>query len=245
VACCLAVAFAPLDLRRRARAELLDLHAWLLTVVPGVSAEAAVASDSNRVRLLETEVTRLRRALLEAGSASELVQQAPDVRLIPAEVLPLAGGADVLRRVALARGERDGVRPGQPVLADGVLVGRVANVTPATCEVLLVTDPEFRIRAALARPEGEVEGLLVGDGSALLRFEPALLNDAELAPRPEVGETVASSRASILCGVPAVIGAVESVERPPGAGQALGRVRPGFDPTRLDRVVVVQAGKAS
>ena len=56
---------------------------------------------------------------------------------------------------------------------------------------------------------------------------------------------MAASRASILCGVPALIGAVEVVERPPGAGQALGRVRPAFDPTRLEQVVIVQSGGAS
>ena len=169
VAACLGVAFAPIDLRRRARAGLLDAHVRLAALVPG-GAPAAAAPLGNRARLLEAEVTRLRRALLQAGSASSLVASAPKAKLIPAEVLPITGAAGVLWRVAIDRGEQDGVRVGLPVLSDGVLVGRVASVTAATSEVLLLADPAFRVRASIARPDGDVEGLLLGTGAATLRL---------------------------------------------------------------------------
>ncbi len=242
VALCLGLAFLPLKVRRAARGALLDAHAWLAALVPGPETDGADAEPSDAERLLAAEVTRLRRALVQAGGASDLVQQNPDVRLIPADVLPLKGGVDVVQRVALSRGRVDGVSPGLPVVANGTLVGRVATVTESTCEVLLITDPTFKIRATLARPDGEVEGLLVGDGSDRLRFEPIVLDETARGPVLAVGETVVSSRASVLCGVGAVLGVVERVVRPPGAGTDQAIVRPTRNLDRLDRVVIVRFG---
>ena len=87
----------------------------------------------------------------------------------------MAGSSGALRRVALARGRNDGVEPGQVVLADRVLVGRVATVTASTCEVLLATDPSFRIRATVSRDDQDVDPT---DGhtpeSGVLRYIPFL-----------------------------------------------------------------------
>lgn len=240
VAGCLALAFAPLPGKRRARALALELHRKVARAVPLAGGSAAVGAPTERERLLAAEVVRLKRALLEANSSSELVRGRAPVELIPAEVLPLAGGADALHRVALARGRRDGVEVGLPVIAGDSLVGRVAQVAVGTCEVVLVTDPSFRVRASIARAEGEVEGLLRGDGSETLAFEPVLLKPDAPLPAPRVGEAVTASRASRLCGIPAVLGVVERVERPPGLGLVQGRVRPLRALLDLERVVVVK-----
>ncbi len=239
---CLGLAFLPLSLRRKARGVLLDLHAKLASLMPGAPTSGATQVVDDRTRLLEVEVTRLKRALVEARAASGLIEGKPELRLIPAEVLPLRGGADVVQRVALARGSNDGVRPGLPVLADGALVGRVANVTATTCEVLLATDPTFKIRATITRENGEVEGLVLGDGSDLLRFEPVVMNEAERGPVLKAGEIVISSRASVLCGVTAILGVVESIERPPGAGVDHALIRPTRDLGGLERVIIVRTG---
>ncbi|MGE0711279.1 MAG: rod shape-determining protein MreC [Planctomycetota bacterium] len=238
---CLGLALLPLGVRQRAREALLDLHGALQTRLSGAPPEHLAADPTNhQVALLQAELLHLRRALQVANTAQQLVAEDASVRLIPAEVLPLAGAEEpLLHRVALARGRRDGVRPGMPVLAEGVLVGRVSQVAEATCEVHLVTDPAFRLRAAIPRPEGDVEGLLRGDGRRLY-FEPALLDETRPAPEPRPGERVLCSRASVLCGLPALIGVVGAERRLPGATLQGADVTPARDLEGVRRVVIVQ-----
>jgi len=239
VAVCLGLAFLPTDVRKKARSRLLDAHAAVALRL--ADSAPVVSSTSSRVLLLQAEVRQLSRALTQAGAASELVADDAKVRLIPADVIPLSSTAGFLQRVALARGTVDGAEEGLPVLADGVLVGRVATVTRSTCEVLLVTDPTFRVRATLSRDGNDVEGMLTGDGSETLAFEPVILDDTQAGPTLRVGETVLASRASVLCGVPALLGVIKTIERRAGDTQPRARVQPGCDLTTLERVVIVRS----
>jgi len=238
---CLGLACTPLSLRAKARELLLEGHGRLHSLLLEDLDEAQGAgAQGNELALLEAEVRELQRALREANAAQELVARDPGVELIPAEVLPLAGNADLVHRVALARGARDGVRPGLPVLSEGVLVGRVASVAPSTCEVRLVTDPRFRIRVTVAQGKRNVEGLLSGDGGSVLNLRPAVLDERAAAPDLRRGASVLTSRASLLCGVPALVGVIEGTSRPPGSPQDHAQVRPACDLTRLRRVVIVR-----
>lgn len=239
VAICVGLGCMPTDVRTKARSRLLDAHAAL--AVRFGDAAAVASTSSSKVLLLQAEVRQLSRALAQAGAASELVADDSKVKLIPADVIPLSSTAGFLQRIALARGSVDGVSEGLPVLADGVLVGRVATVTRSTCEVLLVTDPTFRVRATLSRDGHDVEGMLTGDGSATLVFEPVILDDTQAGPTLRAGETVIASRASVLCGVPALLGVIATVERRAGDAQPRARVLPGVDLTTLERVVIVRS----
>jgi hypothetical protein len=242
VGACLLLPALPAAVRDRARERLLGLHARLARLAGERDVADAAGSDpsDDRVRLLDAEVARLRRALLEAGAVRELAEAGPRVRLIPAEAMPLGAGRELTHRVALGRGRQDGVLAGHPVLAGDALVGLVAAASEGTCEVRLVTDPSFRIRATLPRAAGDVEGMLQGDGTGLLSFQPALLDPTAPAPVPQVGETILSSRASLLCGVPAVLGVVVEVVRVPGSTAPQARVRPTVDLDRLSSVVIVR-----
>ena len=61
-------------------------------------------------------------------------------------------------------------RTGQPaVTGDGVLVGKVAAVTPLSATVMLLTDPRSRLAVALLDAEGTI-GLLEGDRGTSLRI---------------------------------------------------------------------------
>lgn len=251
---CLAVAFSPLDLRTGARGLLLDGHArlhGLLSSLDENAGRAVVAqadpssAGSRRLALLQAEVLHLRKALEDAKTARKAVRLDANVRLIPADVLPLAGPSDLRHRIALARGSLDGVKRGQPVLADGVLVGRVAQVTQTTCEVRLVTDPKFTIRATIPRDGLSVEGLLVGRGSGTLAFQPALLNETAAVPLPKPGEAVLCSRASVLCGVPALLGVVTEIGKRPGASLPEARIQPACDLSSLRQVVILRGSTAS
>lgn len=243
VGACLLLPALPAAMRDRARERLLDLHARLARLGGERDAPDVVCDPSDdRARLQDAEIASLRRALLEAGAVRELADAGPRVRLIPAEAMPLGAGRELTHRVVLGRGRQDGVLLGHPVLAGDALVGMVAATSEGTCEVRLVSDPGFRIRATLPRAGGDVEGLLQGDGSGLLTFQPAILDPTAPAPVPQVGETILTSRASLLCGMPAVLGVVVEVVRVPGSTVPQARVRPTVDLDRLSSVAIVRPG---
>lgn len=110
---------------------------------------------------LETEVARLR-ALLDFVPPIACRWQA-------APVLSRGGTSAVWQSVRLAKGSRHGVRKGDPVVVPDGVVGRVTEVSPHTCEVMLVTDPNSRVACELETPGegvGIVRGILYGGGSS-------------------------------------------------------------------------------
>jgi rod shape-determining protein MreC len=135
--------------------------------VSHASRNAMLERDVARLRVaaaeaeaLETEVLRLR-ALLDFSSP------APG-RWTAAPVLSRGGTAAVWQSVRLAKGSLQGVRKGDPVMVPDGVVGRVSDVSPHTCEVMLVTDPNSRVACELETPGegvGVVRGILYGGGS--------------------------------------------------------------------------------
>jgi rod shape-determining protein MreC len=51
------------------------------------------------------------------------------------------------QQVAVNAGSGDGVKPGDPVLADGALVGKVSQVSGSSSEVVLITDHTVSVAA--------------------------------------------------------------------------------------------------
>ncbi|MBI3725255.1 hypothetical protein HY251_15090 [bacterium] len=246
VLACLLVAALPERMRERIRGAALDLVSRASPGEPGGCEEASPTDReralANRIALLETEQESLARDLEKAGAAREIAASA-DLRLIPAEAFPLAGAADPVKRLVLGRGQRDGVRAGAPVLEGNALVGLTGLVTRDRSEVRLVTDPTFRLRATDAR--ARQDGLVYGTGGPLLAFVPApsLVDEPEKAPRK--GDVLLASRASTLCGLPAVLGTIVLVERAHGEGFLRAQVAPAVDLARLERVVVVRQNDES
>ncbi len=70
------------------------------------------------------------------------------------------------RTLRIDLGERDGVRPNQPVVTPEGLVGRVGAVGRTTSEVVLVGDPKCRVSVCV-RETGEV-GVLSASSSGVL-----------------------------------------------------------------------------
>jgi len=66
-----------------------------------------------------------------------------------------------------------------------------------------------------------------------------MIDERSLPPVPAVGETVTCSRASVLCGVPALLGVVEAIERRPGTVLTGARIRPACELSGVRRVVIV------
>jgi rod shape-determining protein MreC len=116
---------------------------------------AGLTAENSRLRQTEEENRRLR-ALLNSLPAHG------DYRTLVARVVR----RDIntwWNRLVLRRGEKDGVRLGSPVVAGNSVVGRVTRVHRHTCEVQLVSDPDFR---ASVNVEGSNEYTAVYQGLA-------------------------------------------------------------------------------
>jgi rod shape-determining protein MreC len=237
---CVAVALSPERARDWARGKVLDFSAGRSTSDPAVAAEGPATDGERRLKneiaLLRQKVADQERALDEAQVANVLTTDRDDLRLFPAEAFPLAGPQDLVRRLILGRGERDGIRKGAPVVAGSALVGTILQTTRERSEVRLVTDPCFRLRV-LAHRLG-IEGILAGTGGPWLVFVPAPTGD-DRAKELRAGDELLVSRASTLCSVPAVVGIVRDVERPAGEAGFQAVVVPAVSIGRLTRVEVI------
>ena len=137
-----------------------------------VAALSVLRSDIDR---LTTENARLRRAL---GYAARM----PETWLA-AGVLSRGGGAAGARHsVRVDKGSLAGVRPGDVVVVPEGLVGQVADVTPHTADVLLITDPSLKVACEMeAGTQGRSFGILSGGDEDSLRIRH-LGNAGSLTP---------------------------------------------------------------
>ena len=122
--------------------------------------DEAVASAS-RVESLEREITELQ-AVLDLRST---------IRFSSVAVQVVARDFEIGRRlVVIDRGARDGIQVGDVVIGAGnTLAGRVIEVSDASAQVRLTSDPEFSVTAEIAST-GAI-GLIKGRGANPLAFE--------------------------------------------------------------------------
>ena len=133
----------------------------------GTSAAAerdALAAEVERLRAAQLETDRLRAE--NEGLRRALGLVAEDPRLVCAEVLSRGGASGWRDEIRVARGSRDGVAPGQPVVATAGLVGRVISVTERTADILLLSDANSRLSCVVETPAGALRGVAQGGGIA-------------------------------------------------------------------------------
>ncbi|MFM8403197.1 MAG: rod shape-determining protein MreC [Candidatus Limnocylindrus sp.] len=139
-------------------ADVQELRARLALTI--AERDEAVASAS-RVASLEREITELQ-AVLDLRST---------IRFSSVAVQVVARDFDIGRRlVVIDRGARDGIQVGDVVIGAGyTLAGRVIEVSDASAQVRLMSDPEFSVTAEIAST-GAI-GLIKGRGANPLAFE--------------------------------------------------------------------------
>ena len=150
-----------------ARAVPAFLSRVSAAVSGGASAAAerdALAAEVERLRASQLETDRLRAENDGLRRALGLVSEDP--RLVCAEVLSRGGSTGWRDEIRVARGSRDGVAPGQPVLAAAGLVGRVLSVTERTADILLLSDANSRLACVVETPAGALRGVAQGGGIA-------------------------------------------------------------------------------
>ena len=166
------------DVAREALYPYANACLWFERTV-GVRAQALFSRAHHAARnaMLERDVARLR---IEAAETEALEAEVARLRGIlefspPAQgqwlaapVISRGGTSAVWQSVRLGKGSLHGVLKGAPVVVPEGVVGRVTDVSPHTCEVLLITDPNSRVACELESPGegvGVVRGILYGGGS--------------------------------------------------------------------------------
>jgi len=210
----------------------------------GTFARGAAASVANAPRLAEQnaelrEKDRLLR--IENARLREALAAAPDARAIAALAEQTGAGTlativgydpeSVSRSVTIDRGSLAGIAPGDGVMSDGGVVGRVVAVAPLSSTVLLVTDGASKVPAVVER--GRWWGIATGTNTAI-RLE-YVSQDAKL----KLGDIVVTGEGrSFHAGLE--IGRITSVDHPDGALYQTAIVTPSVAFGRLAHVLVLR-----
>lgn len=172
-----------------------------------------LGASRERLDTLEAQNAELRARLAELEEARQenerlraLVEFAEERKLAKL-------GAQVIRRpvsiwegvIQLDRGSKDGVEPGMPVIAADGLVGQVADVSPDSCTVRLITDQQSGVAAMIqsSRATGVLRGSVSGELS---------LDFVDRAVLPVKGDVVITSGLGGVYPSGIVVGDVTVVE---------------------------------
>ena len=118
------------------------------------SAHAASEQYKNQVGLLERQIAELRKLAKMAQTSENKKHGADVIGYFPAQ-----------HRIMLDLGSRNGVKPGDPVVSPGGLVGQVVEVSPVSCFANLVTHLDFSVGARVVRPQSQEVGIAHGQNS--------------------------------------------------------------------------------
>jgi rod shape-determining protein MreC len=233
------------------RTVWVRVHA-LLSHASHASRNAMLERDVERLKIVASETEALE---AEVAHLRSLLEFSPPVacRWLAAPVLSRGGTSGVWQSVRLAKGSAHGVRKGDPVVVSEGVVGRVIDVSPHTCEVMLITDPNSRVACELETPGegvGLVRGVLYGGGERpaadpklklLYVVDPLrlryLAREFEPAPRTRV---VTSGLAQTFPKGLTVGYLLESRLEPNGLSREA-TVMPAVDVTALDEVFILSA----
>ncbi|MBI2931005.1 MAG: rod shape-determining protein MreC [Planctomycetes bacterium] len=147
----LALVFVPL------RSTAWGLCGLVQRAAPDASADVLEKErDYFRVQAQEMHVKLSEaRARLDELSGLRGVLPDPRLRLLPAAVIVGADGSVWRRTIAVARGSAHGVQPGQLVLWERHVLGRVVETGPWSCRVQLLSDPAFKVGAVIVPRQHE------------------------------------------------------------------------------------------
>ena len=207
----------------------------LLPRLPGLAGDNAAL----RAELVQrqVEVSQLREALRRSEQGQALLDLVPSHQGLTASVI----GRSTLptqQTVLLDRGERDGLSLETVIVdADG-LIGRVVELHPASCLVLLLTDSESRVAGLVER--SRETGLLVGKGWGQCAFI-YLDADADI----HEGDRVVTAGLGGPFPKGLLLGTVVRVTRDELTGSAMALIDPAARLSRLEEVLCVLSSSTS
>lgn len=134
--------------------------------------------------------------------------------------------------LVIDRGSDDGVEPGQPVVNELGVVGKITEVSASKAKVILLTDPQFSaaIMVQRTRESGVISGTLTGQ--CRLKF---IKEDADI----RIGDQVITSRLSIEFPERLMVGEVIEVRDELKGNQKEYIVEPSVALSQLEEVLVI------
>jgi len=139
-------------------------------------------AELNKLGDVEIENLRLRRALN--------FHQSQALAMIPCDVISrnISGWWNAVR---IGKGRSDGIEENHAVISPDGLVGKTIEVSKHTSEVLLVSDPSFRVSAKIERANSF--GLLRGEGANLKGQPMARIDFIDKDAEIRIGDDVVTS----------------------------------------------------
>jgi len=177
----------------------------------------------------EREIAKLRESLRQALQEQAIRQVVSATNGVTADVI----GRSLIptqHTVVLDRGERHGLSLDSVIMDAHGVIGRVAELQPVTCLVMLLTDPDSRIAGLVER--SREAGLLVGSGAGQCSFV-YLDADADIQAGDRI--VTAGLGGPFSKGLP--LGTVTRVFRDEQAGTTSASVLPAARPGRLEHVL--------
>jgi rod shape-determining protein MreC len=190
-----------------------------------------LATENDR---LTVENAQLREELNKASIFEKLLKYEranADLQYLPADVI----GRDTnpnLHTIRLNKGIDHGVDHGMPVVTERGLVGRVTDVGPNWCEVLLLIDNASSVRARLR--ESRAEGVVTGKDQNSLLMD-YITQGITVSP----GEVVLTSGMGGTFPAGLIIGQVTTVRQSDEALFQQADVRPSVDFDQLEVVLII------
>jgi rod shape-determining protein MreC len=186
-----------------------------------------------RVAELEEENLQYREALVTSGLLEHIAQMREDFEspMLPSQVV----GLDVspwFRAVLIDRGERHGIRAGQPVITQDGVVGLVTAASNSAAKTMLLLDRQSAVDGVVQRTR--VRGTVRGRGTDRLAFE-FKVREADVRR----GDVIISSGLDGVYPSGLRIGEVEEVQDAGGRLLQTAIVKPGVDFARLEQVFVM------
>lgn len=181
-----------------------------LAAIRDAAAGRAIGSPEE-IETLRAENARLHAIMAENEALKDAIDYRDrfNDRTVAARVVSRTS-LDLFHGLVVDRGSDDGLRVGQPAISgDGVIVGKIARVTPRTATVMLLTETRSRLAVALLDEPGSL-GVIEGDrGSSMtINLIPA---GATVSP----GDLIVTSglEPGIRRGL--LVGTVEKISREP------------------------------
>jgi rod shape-determining protein MreC len=168
------------------------------------------SSGEQDALLTNARVQELQQRLLELESQNQQLKATLGAASTPSQpgiTAPVIGrSADHWwQHLVLGRGQQDGIRKSDIVMAPGGVVGRIIEVTGHTSRVLLLSDPASNVGVTISR--SRYMGYVRGQAS-----NRVVMEFFDKVPDVRVGDTVTTSSLSRLFAPGLPIGVVESVD---------------------------------
>lgn len=181
---------------------------------------------------LQTQALQLTAENAQLRRLLELKENIP-VKSLAVEILYIPNNP-VKGNIVLNKGEREGIKPGMPVIGEGGLVGQIQRASTRTSETILITDESIQIPAILVRNGLRVVVYGAGSGYPLeLRY---LSPGADI----KVGDEIVTSGIGGIYPSGLAIGKVIRIDQSSAQGFVVGLVEPTARPNRNKHFLVLK-----